>query len=47
MAVKVFSPGLATTVQDRGRLGYYDVGIPPGGSLSEPIEAQPTATPAD
>lgn len=35
MAVKVFSPGLATTVQDRGRLGYYDVGIPPGGSLDQ------------
>jgi biotin-dependent carboxylase-like uncharacterized protein len=35
MAVKVLSPGLATTVQDRGRLGYYDVGIPPGGSLDQ------------
>lgn len=33
MAVKVLSPGLATTVQDRGRFGYYDVGLPPGGSL--------------
>lgn len=35
MAVKVLSPGLATTVQDRGRLGYYDVGLPPGGSLDQ------------
>jgi biotin-dependent carboxylase-like uncharacterized protein len=35
MAVKVVSPGLATTVQDRGRFGYYDIGIPPGGSLDQ------------
>src|SRR5262245_25927704 len=35
MAVKVLSPGLATTVQDRGRLGYYDIGIPPGGFLDQ------------
>jgi biotin-dependent carboxylase-like uncharacterized protein len=35
MAVKVLVPGLATTVQDRGRYGYYDVGIPPGGSLDQ------------
>lgn len=35
MAIKVLSPGLATTVQDRGRLGYYDIGIPPGGFLDQ------------
>lgn len=35
MAVKVLAPGLATTVQDRGRYGYYDVGIPPGGALDQ------------
>lgn len=35
MAVNVLAPGLATTVQDRGRYGYYDVGIPPGGTLDQ------------
>ncbi|MGH3275117.1 MAG: biotin-dependent carboxyltransferase family protein [Streptosporangiaceae bacterium] len=35
MAVKILAPGLATTVQDRGRLGCYDLGIPPGGSLDQ------------
>lgn len=32
---EVIGGGLMTTVQDRGRLGYYDVGIPPGGSLDQ------------
>lgn len=35
MAVKILTPGLATTVQDRGRFHFYDVGIPPGGSLDQ------------
>lgn len=35
MAVDVLNAGLATTVQDRGRFGHYDVGIPPGGSLDQ------------
>ncbi|HTJ69842.1 MAG TPA: biotin-dependent carboxyltransferase family protein [Actinospica sp.] len=35
MAVDVLTPGLATTVQDRGRFGCYDLGIPPGGSLDQ------------
>jgi biotin-dependent carboxylase-like uncharacterized protein len=35
MALSVLSPGLATTVQDTGRAGYYNVGIPPSGSLDQ------------
>lgn len=33
MGVKVISPGLATSVQDLGRPGYYHVGIPEGGGM--------------
>jgi allophanate hydrolase len=35
MAFEVKSPGLSTTVQDRGRPGYYNVGIPQGGSMDQ------------
>ena len=35
MALSVLKPGLATTVQDTGRPGYYNVGIPPSGSLDQ------------
>lgn len=35
MAIKVGQPGLATTVQDRGRLGYYHLGVPQGGALDQ------------
>jgi biotin-dependent carboxylase-like uncharacterized protein len=31
--IEVVKPGLSTTVQDLGRVGYYDVGIPPSGAL--------------
>ena len=31
--IEVIKPGLSTTVQDAGREGYYDVGIPPSGAL--------------
>ncbi|QQT69790.1 biotin-dependent carboxyltransferase [Brevibacterium casei] len=31
--VEVLTPGLSTTVQDQGRFGYYNVGLPQGGSL--------------
>lgn len=31
--VKVISPGLATTIQDLGRPGYYHLGIPIGGAM--------------
>lgn len=33
MAIKVISPGLATTVQDLGRPGYYHLGIPISGAM--------------
>lgn len=35
MHVEVLEPGLATTVQDLGRLGGYNVGIPPSGALDQ------------
>ena len=33
--IEVRKPGLSTTVQDGGRVGYYDVGIPPSGALDQ------------
>src|SRR3954469_1455281 len=33
MAIKVIAPGLATTVQDLGRPGYYHLGIPLSGGM--------------
>ena len=33
MAIKVNAPGLATTVQDLGRPGYYHLGIPLSGGM--------------
>jgi biotin-dependent carboxylase-like uncharacterized protein len=33
MAIKVIAPGLATTVQDLGRPGYYHIGIPISGAM--------------
>lgn len=33
MTVKVLNPGLATTVQDLGRPGYFHLGIPIGGAM--------------
>ena len=33
--IEVVKPGLSTTVQDAGREGYYDVGIPPSGALDQ------------
>jgi len=35
MAIKVLKSGLATTVQDAGREGYYNVGIPLSGALDQ------------
>lgn len=35
MQVDVLEPGLATTVQDLGRSGSYNVGIPPSGALDQ------------
>src|SRR5690625_4860975 len=31
--INVISPGLQTTVQDSGRIGYYEVGMPPSGAM--------------
>ena len=35
MLIDVLQPGLSTTVQDPGRIGYYEVGIPPSGALDQ------------
>ena len=35
MAIKVLQAGLATTVQDAGRTGYYHLGIPLSGALDQ------------
>jgi len=33
--IRVVQPGLYSTVQDRGRIGYYGVGFPPSGSMDQ------------
>ncbi len=33
MTIKIIKPGLATTVQDLGRPGHYQLGIPMGGAM--------------
>ena len=33
--IKVIKPGLATSVQDLGREGFYHLGIPPSGALDQ------------
>lgn len=35
MAFEIGKPGLATTVQDQGRTGHYNVGIPQSGSMDQ------------
>src|SRR6202034_1455935 len=35
MAIEVIKPGLATSVQDAGRPGYYNIGIPLSGGLDQ------------
>ena len=35
MAIEVRKPGLSSTIQDRGREGYYHVGVPPSGALDQ------------
>jgi biotin-dependent carboxylase-like uncharacterized protein len=35
MAFEIKSPGLSTTVQDQGRSGHYNVGIPQSGSMDQ------------
>lgn len=33
--IKVLKPGLQTTVQDDGRVGYYETGMPPSGAVDQ------------
>ncbi|MET1177215.1 biotin-dependent carboxyltransferase family protein [Peribacillus simplex] len=33
--IKVINPGLQTTVQDYGRIGFYEVGMPPSGAMDK------------
>lgn len=33
--IKVIKPGLETTVQDFGRIGHYEVGMPPSGAMDK------------
>ncbi|PTM57526.1 biotin-dependent carboxyltransferase family protein [Desmospora activa] len=33
--IKVVKPGLETTVQDEGRIGYYNIGMPPAGAVDQ------------
>jgi allophanate hydrolase subunit 2 len=33
MPVEIIEPGLATSIQDLGRQGFYNVGIPPSGAV--------------
>ncbi|MDJ1372069.1 5-oxoprolinase subunit C family protein [Gulosibacter molinativorax] len=35
MSLEIIKPGLSTTVQDRGRFGYYRYGIPQGGAMDQ------------
>lgn len=52
-ALEVIIPGLHTTIQDRGRIGFQDVGVPTSGaldrvslSLSNALVGNPPGTPA-
>jgi biotin-dependent carboxylase-like uncharacterized protein len=33
--INVRKPGLQTTVQDQGRIGYYEIGMPPSGAMDK------------
>lgn len=33
--IKVVTPGIQTTVQDRGRMGFYEIGMPPSGAMDK------------
>lgn len=35
MAIEIIDPGLGTSIQDRGRPGFYNVGIPPSGAVDQ------------
>lgn len=52
-ALEVIAPGLHTTVQDRGRFGYQDIGVPASGpldrvslSLANALAGNPPGAPA-
>jgi biotin-dependent carboxylase-like uncharacterized protein len=52
-ALEVIAPGLHTTIQDRGRTGFQDVGVPTSGPLdrisfrfANALVGNPSATPA-
>ena len=46
MAIEVIKPGLATTVQDLGRPGYYHLGIPLSGGMDRFALRAPTSSSA-
>ncbi|WP_134687269.1 5-oxoprolinase subunit C family protein [Brevibacillus migulae] len=33
--ISVIKPGLQTTVQDKGRIGFYEIGMPPSGAMDK------------
>lgn len=33
--IKVIKPGIETTVQDNGRIGFYNIGMPPSGAMDK------------
>lgn len=33
--IKVIQPGIQTTVQDEGRIGFYEIGMPPSGAMDK------------
>jgi biotin-dependent carboxylase-like uncharacterized protein len=33
--INVIKPGLQTTVQDQGRIGFYEIGMPPSGAMDK------------
>ncbi|AYF33662.1 allophanate hydrolase [Vreelandella alkaliphila] len=35
MSIEVIKPGLASSIQDKGREGYYHLGIPPSGGMDQ------------
>ncbi|MEO1316168.1 MAG: allophanate hydrolase, partial [Pseudomonadota bacterium] len=42
-SLKVIDPGLATSLQDRGRRGYQRFGVPPSGALDTDSLAEANA----
>jgi len=42
MSIEIINPGLATSVQDLGRPGYFHLGIPIGGAMDRLAMRSPT-----